>query len=121
MKIKVKDIFNIDEGLTTLSEKELPVGVAFHIQRVHKIVGGEVKTAQELRSKIINKYKEKDLENGRVKLKEDKLEEFNKELEELLDQEVRLEINKININDLNSISITPKTLGLLNTIIEEEK
>ncbi|MFD2628720.1 hypothetical protein [Oceanobacillus kapialis] len=118
MKVKVSDIFDLKEGLTTISEKELPVGVAFKIQRINRVVGEELKTAQGLRTKLVQKYKEKDLEDGRVKLKEDKLEEFNKEMDELSAQEVKLDIEKIKVEDLSSISVTPKSLGLIDTILE---
>ena len=118
MEVAVNDIFNLNKGLTTLSEKELPVGVAFSIQRINRIVGYELKTAEEMRTKLINKYKDKDLEDGRIQLKEDKLDEFKKELDELLKQKVKIDVKKINIKELESISVTPKTLGLLNTILE---
>ena len=121
MQIDVSDIFNLNEGLTTLSEKELPVGVAFNIQRTHRIIGEELKTAEETRTKLINRYKDKDLENGRVQLKENKLDEFSKELDELLKQEVKIDVEKINIKELENISVTPKTLGLLNTILDDAK
>jgi len=119
MEVEVNDVFSLNEGLNTLSEKELPVGVAFNIQRINRVVGDELKTAEEMRVKLINKYKDKDLDNGQVKLKENKLGEFNKELDELLKQKVKIDVKKINIKELESISVTPKTLGLLNTILED--
>ena len=119
MQLTVKDVFDINQGLMDLAEKELPIGVAFNIQLTHRKITEEVKTAENLRNKIVQKYKEKDLKNGRVQLKEDKLDEFNKEMDELMKQKVNVNINKIKIHDLESITVAPKTLGLIHTILED--
>ncbi|SFL38711.1 hypothetical protein SAMN04487943_101294 [Gracilibacillus orientalis] len=119
MQVTVKEVFNLNEGLNHIVNKELPVGVAFKLQRITRVVNEEYKTAQNMRSKLVTKYKEKDLDNGRVQLKEDELEDFNRELEELLGQEVKINVEKIEISELGSIQATPKTLGLIHTILIE--
>ncbi|MBS4535840.1 hypothetical protein GOQ29_09455 [Clostridium sp. D2Q-14] len=119
MQVTVQEVFNLNEGLEDIVHKELPIGVAFKIQRNMREVEKEYKITQDLRSKLINKYKEKDLANGKVKLKKDKLEDFYQELNELLDQTVNINVQKINVNELHSIKVTPKTLGLIHTILFE--
>ncbi|WP_164670972.1 hypothetical protein [Virgibacillus doumboii] len=123
MQISVQNVFNLAEGLTSISEKELPIAVAFKLQRINRLVGNEYNTAQKTRSKLLEKYKEKDLENGKVKLKEEKLDDFNKEIDELMNQKVKIDIQKISIDELKStgVTVTPKTLGLLHAILKEEK
>ncbi|QGH35127.1 hypothetical protein GI584_14215 [Gracilibacillus salitolerans] len=120
MQVTVKEVFNLNEGLNHIVNKELPVGVAFKLQRIIRVVSEEYKTAQNLRSKLVTKYKEKDLDNGIVQLKEDELEDFNKELEELLAEKVNINVKKIKISELSSIHATPKTLGLIHNILIEK-
>ncbi|MCT1575706.1 hypothetical protein M3E13_19515 [Oceanobacillus kimchii] len=121
MEITVQDIFNLSQGIEDLANKELPTGVAFNIARIGRIVGEEYKTAQQTRSQIVEKYKEKDLENGRIQLKRDKLDDFQKEVNELMEQKVKVDIQQVKLSDLESISVTPKTLGLIHKIIKEDE
>ncbi|WP_424475529.1 hypothetical protein [Oceanobacillus kimchii] len=121
MKLTVQDIFDLNKGLNDLGDKELPIGVAFNVSRIGRIIGDEYKTASGLRSKIVERYKEKELEDGSIRLKKDKLDEFNREIDKLTEQEVKVDIQKINLSDLESISVTPKTLGLIHKIIKEDE
>lgn len=119
MKLTVKEIFNISQGLNTLLDKELPTSVALSIQRNYKKVGEEVQTASEVRNKLADKYKKYTDEDGYFK-DDKKKSEYNKELNELYDQTVEIELNPIKLSNLGEY-IKPRTLGLIEKIIEEEK
>src|SRR5690625_3217378 len=117
--LTVQDIFNLKEGLLVVNEKELPISVAYKLQKTSLKVDEEYQIANGLRTKIIEKYKEKTLDNGNVKIKEDKLDTFNKEVKELMGQEVKLELEKLKLSDLGE-TIKPATLILIDKILEEE-
>lgn len=117
MKLTIKDVYSLAEGLTLLLEKEFATKTAFTIQRNHSKVMSEFEIANDLRRKIIDKYKEKDLDNGKVELKEDKKNDYKKEYNELMEQEVEVELKVIKLKDLGE-TIKPRTLGLLEKIIE---
>ena len=122
MKLKVSDLYDLSLGLADLSEKELSISLSFKIQRASKAVSDELIASDKVRKKIIEKYKEKDLENGQVQIKKDKLIEFNKEMQELMKQEVEVSIDKIDIEDLEKadINIKPKTLMQLDSILSAD-
>lgn len=120
MKLTVQDVYNLMEGLGSLAEKELSTKTAFRIQRNQKKVMDEFEIADKLRKKLIEKYKEKDLDNGTVKLKEDKLHEFKKDYDELMEQEVDIKLSYIYLHELGD-TIQPKVLGQLDTIIREDE
>ncbi|MGP4074119.1 hypothetical protein ACTWQB_16560 [Piscibacillus sp. B03] len=120
MQLTVKDIYELQEGLSELANKELPVAVAFKLQLNLRKVADEYQSAQKLRDKIVQKYKEKDLENGRVRIKEDKLETFKQEIDELMAQEVKVNLQKIDINDLDDIKVSAKALSLTHKILKGE-
>jgi hypothetical protein len=119
MEITMRDVFNLQEGLKNIVNKELPIKVAFKLQQNIREVEKEYKIGQDLRSQLIQKYKEKDLDNGKVKLKKDKLDVFQEELDELLSQKITIGLKKINLDELNSIQATPRTLGLIHIILFE--
>lgn len=122
MKIKVADLYNLSLGLNELSKKELPIALAFKIQRAQKKVSEELIASDKVRQSLIEKYKEKELDNGVVQIKKDKLNEFNEKINELMAQEIDLDIEKINIDDLEKSveKVKPQTLMQLETILNAE-
>ncbi|MCR1834964.1 hypothetical protein NSA56_11215 [Oceanobacillus caeni] len=120
MKLTVQELYNLTEGLSTLLDRELPTSVAFSIQRNFKKVGEEVKASDEVRKKIVEKYKQEDNDDGTIQLKKDKLDDYQKENNELMEQEVEIDLKSIKLSDLGNM-IKPRTLGLLESIIIEEE
>ena len=118
MKLTVLEVLKLNDGLNDLSDKELPVSVAFKLQSIQSKLSTECENASKVRSKLIDKYKEEDLEDGKVKIKESEVETFNKEINELHNQEVNIKLDKIKVDDLESIKVKPSTLGKLEKIIE---
>jgi len=121
--MKIKDLYELHQGLSTIAEKELPVKVAFLIQQNLSNVEAEITNAETIRQKIIQKYMDveatKELkEPGKIQLYEDKVEDYNRELNELMEQEVDIEFKKISINDLDGLIIKPVVLHQLRFIIE---
>lgn len=123
MKITVQDVFNLVEGLNEINEKELPVSLAFKLQRNSLKINDEAKTAQEFEQKIIDKYKHKTTDEGQAFIKNEKLEAFNKEKDELMSQEIDVGLQQIEISDLNidGLMIKPRVLMLLDKIIKEDE
>lgn len=117
--ITVKDIYNLREGLAEVNERELSIPVAIKLQRNTIKVNNEFDIASELRTKLIKKYKEKELANGNIKIKEDKINEYNEKIKELTNQEVKIDLEKIKLSDLGD-SIKPKLLVLIEKILEED-
>ncbi len=121
MKLTVEEVYNISQGLSALLDKELPTSVAFSIQRNFKKVGEEVDAANKVKNKLADKYKDHIDDNGYFKKgKKKEKEEYNKELKELYDETVEIELNPIKLSDLGEY-IKPRTVGLIEKIIEEEK
>ena len=119
MKLKAFQLYELDEGLADLGEKELPISTSLKIQRTHKAVKSELDPINKVRSKIVNKYKDKELNDGGVQIKKDKIEVCRKELDELMNQDVEVKVSKINIKELANISVKPKTLGMIGELLVE--
>lgn len=121
MKIKVADLYDLSLGLNDLADKELPISISLKIEQNQKKVNEELVSTDKIRQKIINKYKDNDVkvENG-TKIKEGKVDVFQKEVQELMDQDVELDLKKIDLKDLGEISIKPRSLTFLNTILKTD-
>lgn len=117
MILNVKQIYELIEGLDKVMDKDdLSTKVAFSIQRNFKKAAEEVKASDEVRNSIIERYKESETDDGKIKLKEDKLLEYDAEIKELFEQEVEIDLRKIKLSDLGEGN-SPRTLGLLEPIL----
>lgn len=119
MKLTVEDIYDLAEGIAELSQKELPTKTAFRISRNHRKLIEEVKTADELRQKIVDKYKEKDTEEG-AKIKKGQRKAFKEEFDELMEQEVDIKLSAIKLFEIGD-TVKPRTLSMLDKIIKEDE
>lgn len=117
MKLKVGDLYDLSLGLNDLSDKELPIATSLKIEQNHQTVSKELVSTDKVRQKLIEKYKDYDLDDGGVQLKKDKIDIYHKELNELMEQDVEIELKEINLTELEEISIKPRTLTLLNAIL----
>lgn len=104
--MKIKNIYDLAEGLSGLLDKELSVSTAFKIQKNYNKVVEELKTAEDLRKKLTEKHKGDD-------------KKLNEEFTELLEQKVDVKLEEINLDDLQGVKIKPRTLALIEKIIKE--
>ena len=126
IQVTLNDILNNAEIFRELSAKALPVKTAFKIARLIRELDKENTTFDESRRQIIEKYAERD-ENGRIKqtpegniqLQQDKIEECNNELVELLNTTIEINVDKISIDALGDIELTPVQIINLEAFIEE--
>lgn len=126
IQVTLNDILNNAEIFRELSTKSLPVKTAFKVARLIRELDKENTTFDESRRQIIEKYAERD-ENGIIKqtaegniqLQQDKIEECNNELVELLNTTIEINVDKISIDALGDIQITPAQMINLEAFIEE--
>jgi len=126
ISIQLKDVIESTEVLKKLAGEKLRGKVAFQISKILKKLEDELTLFNSTRVEIIKKYSQTDEngeliadEEGNVKLKEESIEDFNKEIIELLNMEIKIDANKIAIEDIENIDFTPAEMTLLMPLIEE--
>ena len=126
IKVQLKDIIEGTEVLKKLAGQPLRGKVAFQISKILKRLEDELTLFNNTRVEIIKKYSQTDEngelisdENGNVKLKEETIEDFNKEITELLNMEIEIDANKIALEDIENVDFTPAEMTLLMPLIEE--
>lgn len=112
-------------ALGELMQKEIPVRTSFKLKSLLKRLGEEVKTYNEVRTELLNKFGDKD-EDGKlavdeknsVKFSGDNLKNFGEAMSELLKMDV--DIGSISAFELGEkISISTNSLALLDGVITE--
>lgn len=125
INIKTSVLINSTEVLQKLAKTELKAKIAWQVARVLRAVEEEFQTFNDTRLALINKYGEKDAngeliadENNNCKIPPAHLAAFNKELNDLLNEEISINANKIKIENLENLDFTPADMGILEYYID---
>lgn len=125
IKVKLEDLVNATDGLKGLSQKQLKARCAYAVGKILKSADAEIQSFNETRMELIKKYGEKDEngelkteENGNVRIPPEGLNDFSKELRELLDTEIEISANKIKMDDIGEVEFTPAEMAQLENFIE---
>lgn len=128
MKLSNERIVNTINVLGDLNNAKLPVKVAYAITKNINKIDIELKSYNEEKTKLINKYAEKDQEgklkadeDGNVVLKEEHIEDWNRDIKELLSIENEVDIHMIQLDDLlnSNYDISPAELAAIDFMISE--
>lgn len=122
--LTLDNLINSINILQRISSEPLKAKTAYVVAKLIKAADAEMTNFNEIRFNLIDKYGEKD-ENGEFKtdgnnviLKKETVDDFNKELRELLNTSITFNVNKLNLDDLESINFTPAEMIQLEPFIE---
>ena len=119
MKLSNERLVNSVGVLSKLTNLELPIKLSYAFSKNITKIDTELKAYNVERAKLLNKYGEKDKE-GNLKQNEKgevnilDIENFNKEIAELLQCESEIDIHLIDLESINTdIKITPGELMII--------
>lgn len=130
MKLNLSNerIVNTINALSKLNNAQLPIKVVYAISKNANKIESELKVYNTEKAKLVNKYGEKDKEGklkvgeiGNVSLKEEHIEDYNRDIKELLSIENEMDIHMIKLDDLlnSDYNISPSELSAIDFMIEE--
>ena len=119
MKFKLFELLNIIEPLGRFLQKELPIKTAYNLSKAAKAIENELKTFEESRVKLVEKYGEPS-ESGEYEVKKGTAgyENFTRDITELTDVEVDIPLTPINISSL-IINISPAEISALEKLFTD--
>ena len=124
--VRLRNIIDGTEVLRKLAGQPLKGRTAFQVSKILKKLEEELNLFNSTRVELIKKYSKVDEngeiiqdENGNVKLQEDKLNDFNNEIAELLNTPIEINSGKIKLVDIEDINFTPAEMMALEELIEE--
>lgn len=128
MKLSNEKILNTINILGNLNNTQLPIKLAYAISKNINKIDIELKTYNDEKVKLINKYAEKDKEgnvisdeHGHIIIEEKHKEDWNNDISELLSIENEIDIHKIQLDDLlnANYNISPAELSMIDFMIED--
>jgi len=124
--VRLRNIIDGTEVLRKLAGQPLKGRTAFQVSKILKKLEEELNLFNSTRVELIKKYSKVDEnnqiiqdENGNVQLQEDKLNDFNNEIAELLNTPIEINSGKIKLVDIEDINFTPAEMMALEELIEE--
>lgn len=123
-KVNMADIYGAEPIFAKILGQEFTAAQSFKICKFMKIISSELEDFNKTREKLILKYAEKDgqgqliINDGNVKIEEKEINNFQKEVNELLTLEIELACDKIPIDWLSNLKITPREMMAIEPFIE---
>ena len=121
----VNDLLNVIPVLRELSNKPFKGATTFKIARLMRELDKEISLFEESRQKLAEKYgaREEDgelitTEEGAIKLQEDKIDECNEEMVNLLTTEIEINADKIPAASFDEIEIAPAQAIVIDMLID---
>lgn len=125
MKITNKKMLEDAGFLSIIAKKQLPVKVSYAIAKNISKIEKELKIYEKERLKLLEKYAVKDkdgkvvIEKNKIKIDENKRDSWEKEINELLEIEVDINMHKFKLEYLDNLNMSAEELVLLDYMIEE--
>jgi uncharacterized protein (DUF2344 family) len=123
INMKLKQLIDSNESLVYLSSQKLTATISYKVAMVIKNTKPSLEEFFKVRDEKVKEYGEEIIEKekptGRYNIKEENKEKFQKEIEELLEQEVNLTIPELKIKDFDGLSLEPRYLVQLDWLIKE--
>lgn len=117
MKVKAREIWNVRTIFFKIMNTPQEAKLAYRIAKIMRKLDAELKTLDEQRNNLIKKYGEQ--KNRQMIVPEPKMPEFLAEFEKVLSDETEFDIQKIPVNLIDNIQITPADLLAIENYIED--
>lgn len=119
MKIKISKLLDMKPVIEKLVEQDVPVSAGYDLMKIVKTFDIELELYTKAKKKLFDKYGKEDKEKKSVSIPKEKVEAFKKDLEKLLDKEIKLEVTKIKVSSLgNTVKLSTIELLKIDLIIE---
>lgn len=125
IKITMNELLNVIPVLRELSTKSFKGATTFKIARLIRELDKETILFEESRHKLAEKYgaRKEDgsldvMEDGTIKIQEDKIQECNEEMTILLTTEIEINAEKISVEAFNDIEISPSQAIIIDALID---
>ena len=123
--MKLRQLVEGSESLGIIMQQKMPIVIGYKISVFIKKINPEIEEFGKSRNELLNKHAdkvpdEKGKPANQMKFKDQKaVDEFNEELNIILDQDVTVEVPDINITEFGTMEIEPKHLINLGWLIKQ--
>lgn len=120
--IKIGKLLTLKNAVSELMNLEMPIVPSYKAAKIFKCINEELVTIENKRRDLVKKYGEpvEGSDTGDIRVKQESMEDFNKEFKELTDIDVTLNVDIIRISEFgDKVTLSPRILVELEDFIRE--
>ena len=118
MKVKLVDIYNSVPVMNKILETPLPASISFQLSKLLKTLNDEMKSIEEQRVKLVEKYgSSKD--SGETVVSEDKKEGFLQEFSELLNTDIEVTWHPLSASKFDALQLSVNEMSRVQFLFSE--
>lgn len=125
IELSIREMINCEPVISKLNEQERSVKTAYKLARITRELQKEYQLFNQARDILIKKYGVID-ESGNLKLinnnyeiQKEKQDEFLKEYNELLNDNINLNVEKLTLEELENDQLSAQEINLILSLIKE--
>jgi len=118
MKFRLGQIQDMKEPLGRLTNEQLPLKLAFKLNKLVRDMDSNLTVIEEERVKLVKKLGVEN-DDGAVEIPKDKIPQFQNEFVELMNEEVDINFEAFKIDDFEHAKVTTQDMLKLAIIFEE--
>jgi single-stranded DNA-specific DHH superfamily exonuclease len=117
VEFTLNELVNMKETLQKVFEAKLPIKTSYRLSKLLNKVNAEFETFEKMRFELFQRYGE-EAENNQMIIKEENTAIFTQEMTDLLSQSVKIEMIKIDLDELDGrVELSPLDVARLDKII----
>jgi predicted phage-related endonuclease len=113
IKLTLRDIAPMIESLNNVMNLPLPAKESYRLGVAAKLIQDRITVYEKARQNLVAKYGERVEQEGVIRVKPENIEDFNKEIEGLLKEEVEVNMNPISIDLLGDNKVNARDMANL--------
>lgn len=121
MKMKLREVVDMQNSLGILIQLKVPAKVAFKLGRVAKQVNTEFQDFTKAREDLIMRLGVKDEQKQVIEVPPEKIEEFRREIQSLLEEEVSLDFEPISVDCLGEATLSAADMANLSPFFKDSE
>jgi lipoate-protein ligase A len=118
VKVKLVDIYNSVPVMNKILETPLPASVSFQLSKLLKTLNDEMKSIEEQRIKLVEKYGNKS-ETQETVVSEENKEKFLQEFSDLLNTEVEVTWHPLSSSKFDALQLSVNEMSRVQFLFSE--
>ncbi len=118
MKVKLVDIYNSVPVMNKILETPLPASISFQLSKLLKSLNEEMKSIEEQRIKLVEKYGTKG-ENQEVIVSDEQKQKFMQEFSDLLNTEVEVTWQPLSASKFDALQLSVNEMSRVQFLFSE--
>lgn len=117
--LTLKDVLNSVPALQEIANQPIPAKISFRLGVLIRKVNERCEVYQETRKALCEKYGEENQDEGKYDIRPEEQDTFNKELDDLLAEEVTFNVSPIKLRVIESVPLSPGAMASLHWLVVE--